>query len=178
VQDPAVASIRIAETLNQRYGVLIRKGDAIDSDELELRTGEATQIYPEIWRHLDDARTALAGRGANVGAYDEIRKTERGVGVTNVHIDGPSTAIGAMLNDYQAKTVVFNGQGHRNAQHAARELKSLLPDVDWAALERAEAAELASFDLGPPAWKKAVFYAIAGVVGLIAAAGLVFYYIG
>ena len=53
---PAVRSIRIATTLNDRFGTIIREAATNQTvAEFELKIGEAQQIYPEIWRHLDTA---------------------------------------------------------------------------------------------------------------------------
>ena len=61
-------------------------------DAADLINGEAQQIYPEIWRHLDDARRALKAAGRDTAAFDHLRKHELvQVGVTDVessvHLD-------------------------------------------------------------------------------------------
>src|ERR1044071_1810225 len=60
--DPVVRSIRIAATLNDRFGALLKEAASYQKvAEFELKIGEAQQIYPEIWRHFDEAR-APSGR--------------------------------------------------------------------------------------------------------------------
>jgi hypothetical protein len=66
--DP-LQSLGVAAALADHFETLARAGqDTI---------GEAEQIYPEIWRHLDDVRSVLATRGCDVSAYDPLRRAER-----------------------------------------------------------------------------------------------------
>jgi hypothetical protein len=87
VPDPGVQSVRVAVALCDSFAALLKGpaqvaarkqegaliGFSGGQDGLSLRIGEAQQIYPEIWRHLDDARTAFAERGVDVGSYDRLR---------------------------------------------------------------------------------------------------------
>src|SRR5688572_20670424 len=76
--DAVVRSIRIATRLNERFGAILREAATEHkAAAIELKIGEAQQIYPEIWRHLDEARAALGARGTAVRTYDELRATER-----------------------------------------------------------------------------------------------------
>jgi hypothetical protein len=145
--DPAIRSIRIAATLNERFGVLIRTptSQAEGMSGLELRIGEAQQIYPEIWTHLDEARATLAGRGVATSTYDTVRALEpRGsMGVSRIEVEGYSTSLTSELlgiHDEQAKTAHFNIDGHRRANMAIKALMAALPEIDWKAVERAENA--------------------------------------
>ncbi len=155
--DPAVRSVRIAATLNERFGSILRAPvtHAGGTSELELRIGEAQQIYPEIWTHLDEARAALAKRGVSASAYDQIRIMEpRGsIGVSRVEVEGYSTSLttGMLgIHDEQVKSAHFNLEGHRRANQAVRALMDAMPEVDWKGLERAENAEIAAAgSLGP-----------------------------
>ena len=75
--DPAAQSVRVAVALADRFTELLKgptkvtaarqRGSLLvvsgNETELSMRIHEAQQIYPEIWRHLDDARTAFAARG-------------------------------------------------------------------------------------------------------------------
>src|SRR2546423_1747307 len=61
--DPPVRSIRIATTLAERFRDILTFTGLTDTATLELRIGEAQQIYPEIWRHPDEAHPALVDRG-------------------------------------------------------------------------------------------------------------------
>jgi len=160
--DPAVRSIRVAKTLADRFAELLRGPSTFDSafaagslDGLELRIGEAQQIYPEIWGHLDDARKVLADRGVDVSGFDRVRATEpRGsIGVTRVDVENYATTLTSKalgLVDEQVKSASFNLEGLRRANAATQELMSAMPEVDWAGLARAEAAEVhAAGSLGP-----------------------------
>lgn len=155
--DPAVRSVRIAATLNERFVAIMRAPvtQAGGMGELELRIGEAQQIYPEIWTHLDEARATLAGRGVSTAAYDKVRATEPkgSIGVSRVEVEGYSTTLsGHMLglHDEQVKSAHFNLEGHRRANEAVTALMDAQPEVDWKALERAENAEIAAAgSLGP-----------------------------
>ncbi len=155
--DPAVRSVRIAATLNERFAALMRAPvtQTGGMGELELRIGEAQQMYPEIWNHLDEARATLAGRGVSTAAYDKVRATEPkgSIGVSRVEVEGYATTLsGHMLglHDEQVKSAYFNLEGHRRANEAVKALMAAQPEVDWRALERAENAEIAAAgSLGP-----------------------------
>lgn len=148
--DPAVRSIRIAATLNERFRALMETpiGPTQGTSELELRIGEAQQIYPEIWSHLDEGRSVLAGRGVETSRFDAVRALEPkgSLGVSRVDLTGVSTTVTtAMLGiaDEQIKTAQFNLEGHRRANLAIAALQSAMPEVDWKGLERTEAADAA-----------------------------------
>jgi hypothetical protein len=155
--DPAVRSVRIAATLNERFAAIMRAPvtQAGGMGALELRIGEAQQIYPEIWTHLDEARATLAGRGVSTTAYDAVRAMEPkgSLGVSRVELEGYATTLtGHMLglHDEQVKSAHFNLDGHRRANQAVKALMDAQPEVDWKALERAENAEIAAAgSLGP-----------------------------
>lgn len=180
--DPVVRSIRIAATLNERFGILLRT--AVTQTEgmsgLELRIGEAQQIYPEIWTHLDEARAALVTRGVATGTYDTVRALEpRGsMGVSRVEVDGYSTSLTTGLlgiQDEQVKTAYFNVEGHRRANMAVKALMDALPEVDWKGLERAENAEIiAAGSLGPINARSALRWLLIGGGGLLVVYGFWF----
>ena len=73
---PAVRSIRIATTLIEQFGELLGRRSFLDAEDIGPLLGEARQLYPEIWSHLDDARAVLAERGINIVNYDTLRATE------------------------------------------------------------------------------------------------------
>jgi hypothetical protein len=150
VIDP-VQSIRIAAALAERFGAIISQGNAAYGEaavaELELRIGEAQQMYPEIWRHLDDACGALAARGADLSAYDALRRADLiELGVTDVEAS-ENVDFGALrhgrLQNRQAKAAAFNVAGHKRAVAACEALMATMPEIDWKALARAENAEIA-----------------------------------
>jgi hypothetical protein len=148
--DPVVRSIRIATTLNERFGAILRQAASPQTvAELELQIGEAQQLYPEIWRHLDEARAALGQRGIGVPAYDALRTTEQ-PGQLAVHdieasegINPLSLAFG-QLQYVQTKTATFNQEGHDKARQACDALMQAMPDIDWRAIARAEDEEIAA----------------------------------
>lgn len=145
--DPAVQSIRVAAALHERFGELLRSPRLEQSiAELELRIGEAQQLYPEIWRHLDDARATLAGRGVNVAAFDEIRASEpRGsLGVVDVDVKQDVSIGFGGVELSESKSATFNLAGYARARGALAAIKAAMPEIDWAALARAEAQELAA----------------------------------
>ncbi|MDQ3367059.1 MAG: hypothetical protein M3680_16670 [Myxococcota bacterium] len=146
--DP-VRSIRVASTLNARYGDLLRTSTGESVDALELKIGECQQLYPEIWRHLDEARAALAASGLAVPGFDALRATERRGQLAVSNIEGTESfdALGFALGGgaySSSKTAEFNVEGHQKASQACRELQRALPAVDWAALDRADQAEIAA----------------------------------
>lgn len=161
--DPAVRSIRIATTLNERFGAILREANAHQTvAEFELKIGEAQQIYPEIWRHLDEARAALQTRGIQVGRYDALRATEQPgqQAVDDIeHSEGinPLAIAFGTLQYVETKTATFNAEGHAKAREACTALMQAMPDIDWRALERAEEAEIAAMgSLASSKWRNLV----------------------
>jgi hypothetical protein len=161
--DPVVRSIRIATTLNDRFGAIVREANEHQTvAEFELKIGEAQQIYPEIWRHLDDARAALGKRDIRVAHYDELRATERPgkQAVDNIeHAEGVNPlalAFGGALQ-VEMKTASFNREGHVKARQACNALMEAMPEVDWRALVREEEAEIAAMgSLASSKWRQLV----------------------
>src|SRR5258706_7041223 len=76
---------------------------------------EVHDTYPEIWHHLDRARTELAHRGANTVAYDELRP----------HVKRAATDVDAKAIDTDALDEV---------KRAIAELKLAVPGADWRAI--------------------------------------------
>ncbi|HEY5928400.1 MAG TPA: hypothetical protein VIV11_42230 [Kofleriaceae bacterium] len=106
------------------------------ASELELVIGEAQQLYPEIWRHLDDARAALAGQDRDLVAFDMLRRDEAAqFGIIDIDVTG-------------VKTATFNTAGYDRARDACELLVRAMPEVDWAEVVRIEAGKHAYL---PPA---------------------------
>jgi hypothetical protein len=170
----AIASIRTAQALNDRLAVLLRADTTHDGEQFSSVIGEARQLYPNIWSHLDQARNDLAQRGVSVERYDAIRADEiidRGA-ILDVEITEQALSIRGGTE----KTAYLNARGHALAKQGCNVLQASLPSVDWAALERADAEQLAAFgSLGPPLWQKVVFYSLAGAIALVAIVGYIFF---
>ncbi len=139
------------------------------ADEIDLRLGEAEQTMPEVWSHLGEARDAIAASGGDVGAFDAIRASlvsEKASADVQEHLrkkwNGKSETV---------KDVTWDREGYAKATAARDELRKLRADIDWAALEREQAAELAAIgSLKGPAWKR---YLIVG--GFVVVAGGLIY---
>jgi hypothetical protein len=144
MSDP-VRSIRVACNLAERFKALVRMGGSVA--DLELRIGEAQQIYPEIWRHLDEARAALVAQGRAVVAFDALRTRELvALGVTDVDSRTEINAAALIVGRLQITTVksaTFNVAGYSRAVAACNALQNAMPEVDFAALARAEDQEIA-----------------------------------
>lgn len=151
--DPAVRSVRIAVTLCERFAELLkgpstitaRKDDGAlfgvsgNEEALSLRIGEVQQIYPEIWRHLDEARVVFAGRGIDVSGYDQIRATEGVALGAAVDVEHKRYGAGQYAGDVITKSANFNREGYARAVKAADALMRATPDIDWAGIAKAEA---------------------------------------
>jgi hypothetical protein len=178
--DPVVRSIRIAATLNERFGTILSEAASHQNvAEFELKIGEAQQIYPEIWRHLDEARAALGQRGLAVPSYDALRATERPgqLAVDNIeHSEGinPLALAFGQLHYHETKTATFNHEGHAKARQACDALVWAMPEVDWHAIVRKEEAEIAAMgSLSSAKWRQ-----VAVIAAVILAAYLAFQLLG
>jgi len=178
--DPAVRSIRIASTLNERFGAILREAASYQKvAEFELKIGEAQQIYPEIWRHLDEARAALGQRGIVVEPYDALRATELPgqLAVDNIeHSEGinPIAIAFGQLQYFETKSATFNHEGHAKASQACDALMRAMPEVDWRAVVREEEAEIAAMgSLNSAKWRQ-----VAVIATVILAAWLAFELLG
>lgn len=178
--DPAVRSVRIATTLNERFRDLMhqRSSPGDGTAELELRIGEAQQIFPEIWNHLDDARKVIAERGGDTAAYDTIKASQgpARLGVTRVEVeDHHSFGLGG-YDHVQTKEAHFNLEGFRSAHKACAALMAAMPEVDWKAVERAENQEIAAAgSLGPIDSKKTIKWLV--IAGALLTVTYLFWYL-
>lgn len=153
--DPAVRSVRVAVALCDRLGELLKGPDKVtarkqnnamfgiagNEDEMSLRIGEVQQIYPEIWRHLDDARVAFAARGIDVATFDEIRASEGVALGAAPELARAQHGAGQYGYAETVKTANFNRAGHQRAVQAARALMIATPEIDWQAIAKAEAED-------------------------------------
>jgi hypothetical protein len=165
-----VRSIRVGAALNEQFGALLRRRIYNDPERLTSLLGEARQLYPEIWSNLDDARKALVERGVPTDRYDALRASSaaRNGGVLDVQVTEQTLTQAALRTGYE-KTANLNAEGHAAATEACNVLRAALPHVDWEALDRAEAEELAAFgSLGPSRARKLVFYTLAGIAAAMA----------
>lgn len=173
--DPVVRSIRIATALNERFGAILREAASYQKvAEFELKIGEAQQIYPEIWRHLDEARAALGQRGIVVQPYDALRATERPgqLAVDNIeHSEGinPLALAFGQFEYFETKTATFNHEGHAKASQACDALMRAMPEVDWRAVAREEEAEIAAMgSLSSAKWRQVAVIAAVILAGYVA----------
>jgi hypothetical protein len=149
--DEAVQSIGVATALIERFNAIASSGSSVNSasDDLELRIGESQQIYPEIWRHLEDARRVLVANGREVGDIDALRASElQSLGVTDVEItrelEVTPILLGIRVRYTATKAAAFNLGGIARAEAVTRALMRALPEVDWTARARAQAREIAA----------------------------------
>jgi hypothetical protein len=146
--DDAQRSIRVASAIAERYQAILTSGGSTagsNDSELALRIGEAQQVYPEIWTHLDEARARLADRNpAALAEFDLLRAAEHPakLGVTDVDIVQHTDYRGRVVAE--TKTAHFNLQGYHRATKAIRALERAMPEVNWAAIAQAERRELAA----------------------------------
>jgi hypothetical protein len=118
-RDRAVGAILIGEALVDechRAACLIRATDAPLSHNERWRTiTDVHDTYPEIWRHLDRARSLLATRGANTTRYDELRPRAK---------RAPTNAEGTDIDNAALD----------DARRAIEDLKLAVPGADWKAI--------------------------------------------
>lgn len=168
--DPVVRSIRIATTVNERLSVIYKQSSEVrEAREFELLIGEAQQIYPEMWRHLDEARAALVQRGADVADYDALRAKGRPgeLAVDNIETTEGINVLGLAFGQveyFKWKTASFNKDGQARARKACEALMRAMPDVDWAAVAREEDAQIAA---AGPITSSGGVYLVYGAMALI-----------
>jgi hypothetical protein len=118
-RDRAVGAILIGEALVdecQRAATTIRTADALSHRERWQTITDVHDTYPEIWRHLDRARSLLASRGANTARYDELRpKAPR----------APTNADGTDIDKAALD----------DARRAIEDLKLAVPGADWKGID-------------------------------------------
>ncbi|HEX5059672.1 MAG TPA: hypothetical protein VFV99_09950 [Kofleriaceae bacterium] len=117
-RDRAVGAILIGEALVdecQRAATLIRTSETLSHNERWRTITDVHDTYPEIWRHLDRARSVLATRGANTARYDEMRPNAR---------RAPTNAEGTDID----KAAIDD------ARRAIEDLKLAVPGADWNAI--------------------------------------------
>lgn len=123
--DRAVGAILISEVLIdecEKARIAVRSNN-IDRHERWRTITSVHDTYPEVWRHLDRARTVLAGRGANTASYDERRPHAR---------PAPTNAEGTEVDKAALD----------HARRAVDDLKLAVPGADWAAIRKRTAGLL------------------------------------
>ena len=118
-RDRAVGAILIGEALVDecaRAATTIRNPEALSHRERWQTITDVHATYPEIWRHLDRARSLLAGRGANTARYDEMRPR-----APRAPTNADGTAIDSTAID--------------DARRAIEDLKLAVPGADWKAID-------------------------------------------
>lgn len=156
--DPAVRSVRVAVALCDRFAELLKGPSQVrarkqsgalfgvsgNESELSLRIGEAQQVYPEIWRHLDEARAAFAARGIDVAGYDGLRAAEGPALGAAVDVKYAKHGYGDHAIEETVKSANFNKAGLARARQACQALMSATPQIDWAAIATAESQDPAA----------------------------------
>jgi hypothetical protein len=158
MDNPAVRSVRVAVALCDRFAELLKGptkvtarkqhgaliGVSGNESELSLRIGEAQQIYPEIWRHLDDARAAFAAQGIDTIGYDKLRSDEGNRLGAAVATRSQTHGYGQHAIVENTKDANFNATGLARARLACDTLMKTTPHIDWAAIALAESNDPAA----------------------------------
>ena len=161
---PSVQSILTADALIEHYVRAVENvRRSLGRDELEMsaQVADANRTYPTIWEHLDHARGLLAAEGRDTAAFDRLRAAsgDTVLGVETDRTDGTD-----LFGGYeQTLTLHFNLRGVNRAHQASAALKQAMPDVDWEALARQQAAPVADLK-GGGARRWAIAIAVLGVV--------------
>lgn len=153
--DRAVGAILIGEALVDeclRARTVIRQPETTMHNERWRTVTDVHDTYPEIWRHLDRARTVLANRGANTAAYDEMRPHARRA-PTNADGEIDDTA----LDD---------------ARRAIEDLKLAVPGADWKAIA-VRTRRLAGSRLSRPRGQRAVVFGLLAIFAFALAAWMI-----
>jgi len=155
-RDRAVGAILIGEALVdecERAATIVRQPVAISHHERWRTITGVHDTYPEIWRHLDRARSLLAQRGANTAAYDEKRPLAR---------RAPTNAEGTNIDSSALD----------DARRAIEDLKLAVPGADWKAIDR-RTAGLVAAPIGRARGQRTIGIAIIASFGIAIAGWLV-----
>ncbi len=162
-----VQSIRVASALLDRFPGIMKQASATES-EMELAIGEANQLYPEIWRHMDEARAAIA-HDHDTSHYDALRKTVLAeMGITSIgyqEVDW-TTKYGAVLATTYRKVAGFHYEGYQRAREACTALMNAMPEVNWNELAREDVRAIAEAGSLQSAKYKTIGRVVAGLVAL------------
>ena len=111
-----------AEQLGTALGRIGAQSYDRDADE-QLRVGEASQIFPEVWINLDAAGRTLAALGEPCSGIPAPNADNRlAFRVGHAGVDG------------------FNLESARAARAAIRAIEAATPAIDWAGIVAADAA--------------------------------------
>ncbi|MGE0400896.1 MAG: hypothetical protein AB7T06_29565 [Kofleriaceae bacterium] len=166
-----VQSIRVAAALLGRFPGLMKQASGTSS-EVELAIGEANQLYPEIWRHLDEAQRELVDRDTR--AYDVLRASVLAeLGITDIHTASTDwyTKYGTYAGTTHQKVVSFNYAGYQRALAACKALQAAMPEVDWNQLAREDVRAIAEAG----SLQSAKYKAFGKVAAILAGLALVTY---
>jgi len=154
-RDRAVGAILISEALIdhcEHAGTVIRNKATERNERWRTLIG-VQDTYPEIWRHLDRARSLLAHRGANTASFDEMRPYARRAPTNPEGTDLERSAID-------------------DARRAVEELKLAAPGADWNAIEK-RTAGLVDLPLSRAKHQRSLIIAVATLfIAVIAAWGI------
>lgn len=137
------------------------------SSEVELAIGEANQLYPEIWRHLDEAQRELVDRDTR--QYDILRSTVLAeMGITDIQTASTDwyTKYGTYAGTTHQKIVRFDYQGYERARAACKALMAAMPEVDWDALAREDVRAIAEAGSLQSAKYKTIVRVVAALAAL------------
>lgn len=153
--DRAIGAILIGETLVAQCERLV---EVIRDPQTHERWGAIRDIhddYPEIWRHLDRAKSVLATRGVNTIGYDELRPHVR----PSIAADSERPA-GDRLQEIDPDAL-------DDARRAIEELKLAVHGADWSAIDQRTQTLVET-----PRLRSSKFIAVAGVLLLCALVGI------
>jgi hypothetical protein len=118
--DRAIGAILIGETLVAQCERLVAVIHDPHAPERWRAMRDIHDDYPEIWRHLDRAKSVLASRGVNTIGYDELRPHVR-----------PSLAA---VPDGREQAI--DPDALDDARRAIDELKLSVHGADWSAIDK------------------------------------------
>jgi hypothetical protein len=155
-RDRAVGAILIGEALVdecERAATAIRSAETLSHRERWQTLTDVHDTYPEVWRHLDRARSLLATRGANTARYDELRCRAR---------RAPTNADGTDIDDAALD----------EARRAIEDLKLAVPGADWQAI-RERTDHLVAKPLARAKGQRAIMLSIVALFAFAVAGWLV-----
>lgn len=134
-----VQDVEIAEALLGQYLASLAQttqGLTLRLDQ-QAAIGAAEQVYPEVWKRLDSARSTASQSGRDLSYYDALRSYighDAQRGITKRTTEVSALLVGVLpIAGAVSVTAEGNTEGVRAARDAIATFRQVFPDAPWQA---------------------------------------------